>query len=91
MDVEKSHIEQAEERSQGSSDKVDNVAHTKGGYVPNEARDDDVVTMKTWTVVIILSASYGLSFWMIPALAAIQGQVSVELGNAENAAWWTTV
>ncbi|KAJ4286726.1 hypothetical protein N0V90_012978 [Kalmusia sp. IMI 367209] len=60
-------------------------------YIPNEARNEDVVTLKTWMVIVVLSISYGLSFWVVTTLGAIQAQVATQLGNASNAAWWTTV
>jgi hypothetical protein len=120
MEVEKGHTEPTEhhdiETNQGNTSSGEDAHEgvAKGqDYIPNEAREGDVVTLKTWTVVIvrcyfpvqrnscfpgvsltasqILSCSYGLSFWMVPALAAIQGQIATQLGKPANAAWWTTV
>ncbi|KAF2637534.1 MFS general substrate transporter [Massarina eburnea CBS 473.64] len=70
---------------------VKKVAVDPDKFIPNEARDEDVVTMKTWAVIVILSASYGLSFWIVTTIGAIQTQVATKLGNPGNGAWWTTV
>ncbi|KAL5390884.1 hypothetical protein DPSP01_001384 [Paraphaeosphaeria sporulosa] len=60
-------------------------------YIPNAAQDEDVVTLKTWMVIVVLSCSYGLSFWVVTTISAIQTQVATELGNPSNASWWTTI
>ena len=36
----------------------------------------------------ILSMGYGLSFWPIPVMSAIETQVATKLGNAERAIWF---
>ena len=36
----------------------------------------------------ILSMGYGLSFWPIPVMAAIESGVATELGNAARASWF---
>ena len=77
------------------------------GATVSEARDEDVVTFKTWLVIFVrlagapsncstdggqvLSASYGLSFWVVTNLSSIQTQLATQLGNAQNAAWWVTM
>ena len=107
--AEKIDVEQIEvmENATSSDHSVEkDVDHTED-FIPNEARDEDVVTLKTWAVIIvsiaiprskytancrkILSASYGLSFWVVTTLGAIQAQVAAQLGNPTNAGWWTTV
>lgn len=50
MDNEKIQSEVVENSSQNDSEKA--VA-AEGGFLPNEARDDDVVTLKTWIVVVV--------------------------------------
>lgn len=56
-------------------------------YIPQSDADYDV-TFKTWIVVGILSASYGLSFWIIPALAACQAVVATQLGDVTGQSWY---
>lgn len=46
------------------------------------------VTLKTWTVVAILSLSYGISFWIVPSLASIGAAVGTQLGDASKSAWY---
>ncbi|KAF2476268.1 MFS general substrate transporter [Lindgomyces ingoldianus] len=96
MALEKIEQEQLEVIENSASSQVSDAIAEKGvvhtnNYIPNEARDEDVVTLKTWMVIVVLSASYGLSFWVVTTLGAIQAQVSTQLGNPGNAAWWTTV
>ncbi|KAI1864224.1 hypothetical protein JX265_008595 [Neoarthrinium moseri] len=49
------------------------------------------VTFKTWIVVCILSLSYGISFWIIPALSACQTQVATRLGNVTDQAFFLPI
>lgn len=51
--------------------------------------DADEVTFKTWVVVTVLALSYGISFWPIPNMSYIQGQLAASLGDAGNAVWFT--
>ncbi|KAF2109764.1 fungal trichothecene efflux pump [Lophiotrema nucula] len=83
------HSATSETTSEANAEK--NVVEKNEASIPNEARDSDVVTLKTWMVIVILSASYGLSFWVVTTLGAIQTQVATQLGNPSNASWWTTV
>lgn len=53
---------------------------------PEEA--EPVVTAKTWVVVFILSLGYGLSFWPIPVLAAIQTEIATSLGKSSDSIWY---
>ena len=39
--------------SQVSDDSVKKGAVKGDGYLPNEARDEDVVTLKTWMVIVV--------------------------------------
>ncbi|OAA63617.1 Fungal trichothecene efflux pump [Niveomyces insectorum RCEF 264] len=98
MEAEKIQVDQSERNDNTSSgpdietQAVTPVKETvQPTALPNEARDEDVVTLKTWIVVVILSCSYGLSFWMVTSLAACQTFVATQLGNPANSAWWTTV
>ncbi|CAK7215013.1 hypothetical protein SCUCBS95973_002331 [Sporothrix curviconia] len=92
---EKYQVEMAEQAENSSGNDIESTAVptqvAAPGFLPNEARDEDVVTLKTWIVVVVLSCSYGLSFWMVTSLGAAQTFIATQLGNAANAAWWTTV
>ncbi len=66
------------------------VTAPKAAYIPDND-DDYVVTFKTWIVVGILSASYGISFWIVPAIIACGANVAVLLGDASAAAWYTSI
>jgi hypothetical protein len=66
----------------------------KGAQKPDrlqESEQEYVVTYKTWTVVWILSFSYGISFWIIPALGACQSQVATQLGDVTAQAFFLSV
>ncbi|KAL1612732.1 hypothetical protein SLS60_000961 [Paraconiothyrium brasiliense] len=89
--VEKDHIEVTGDSSSPHASEFERSIALKGNYIPNEARNEDVVTLKTWMVIVVLSCSYGLSFWVVTTISAIQTQVAAELGNASNASWWTTM
>jgi hypothetical protein len=62
----------------------------KATYIP-QCDDEYNVTFKTWIVVSILSFSYGISFWIIPALSAAQTQVAASLGDASQKAFFLTI
>ncbi|KAH7033240.1 fungal trichothecene efflux pump [Microdochium trichocladiopsis] len=59
----------------------------RGSYIP-QSNEDYEVTFKTWIVVGILSASYGLSFWIVPALASCQAVVATQLGDVTGQTWY---
>jgi hypothetical protein len=59
-------------------------------YIPQNDDDYDV-TWKTWVVVGILSASYGISFWIVPSLSACGGVVATQLGDVTAAAWYVSI
>ncbi|KXJ93101.1 fungal trichothecene efflux pump [Microdochium bolleyi] len=59
----------------------------RDSYIPQNDEDYEV-TYKTWLVVGILSASYGLSFWIVPALAACQAVVATQLGDVTGQTWY---
>lgn len=66
----------------------------KGVVPPNvyPMRDEDyVVTFKTWIVVTILASAYGVSFWIVPAIAPIATEVATKLGNPAAAGWFTSL
>lgn len=106
-DIEQIEVMENAAASQASDHSVEKGLDHTEDVIPNEAKDEDIVTLKTWAVIIvsiafsglkgttdyrkILSASYGLSFWVVTTLGAIQTQVATQLGNPTNAGWWTTV
>jgi MFS family permease len=45
------------------------------------------MTWKTWWVIFILSATFGLSFWPVPTTAALQTQLGIKWG-ASTAVYW---
>ncbi|CRK45193.1 hypothetical protein BN1723_006494 [Verticillium longisporum] len=56
-------------------------------FVPNDDTEYNV-TFKTW---IILALSYGISFWIVPALSAAQAVVSAQLGDPTASAWYIPI
>ncbi|KAK0776093.1 hypothetical protein LTR33_013527, partial [Friedmanniomyces endolithicus] len=57
-----------------------------------ESDEDGVVTMKTWAVVVVLAASYGISFWPVPFFSTIQGGMATSFGSeAAQGTWLTSV
>lgn len=62
----------------------------KPDHIP-QSNEQYVVTYKTWAVVWILSFSYGISFWIIPALSACQTQVATQLGDVTAQAFFLSV
>lgn len=71
-----------------NTENVENPVQT--AYIP-ESDEDYVVTFKTWVVVGILSASYGISFWIVPALSACAVVVATELGDPTASAWYISI
>ncbi|CAK7224043.1 hypothetical protein SCUCBS95973_005386 [Sporothrix curviconia] len=63
---------------------------TAAGYIPQND-DDYEVTFKTWIVVFILSASYGISFWIVPALNSCSTTVATVLGEPTAYAWYISI
>lgn len=63
---------------------------TAPGYIP-ENDDDYEVTFKTWIVVFILSASYGISFWIVPAINSCAATVATLLGDPTAYAWYVSI
>jgi len=47
-----------------------------------------VMTWKTWWVIFILSATFGLSFWPVPTTAALQTKLGAMFGDAEGTYWY---
>ncbi|KAG7133981.1 Trichothecene efflux pump TRI12 like protein [Verticillium longisporum] len=56
-------------------------------FVPNDDTEYNV-TFKTW---IILALSYGISFWIVPALSAAQAVVSAQLGDPTASTWYIPI
>ncbi|KAL2212950.1 MFS general substrate transporter [Sarocladium strictum] len=72
------------------------VEHTSGTHAKNESyipyNDEEYnVTFKTWIVVGILAFSYGISFWIVPALSSCQGGVATQLGDVTQQAWYVPI
>ncbi|EPE04253.1 trichothecene efflux pump [Ophiostoma piceae UAMH 11346] len=61
-----------------------------GAWIP-DSDDEYEVTFKTWIVVFILSASYGISFWIVPALSSCATTVATLLGDTSAAAWYISI
>ncbi|KAK2743343.1 hypothetical protein FQN55_007278 [Onygenales sp. PD_40] len=53
-----------------------------------EPEPEPIVTRKTWGCVVFLSCGYGLSFWPIPVMAVIAGDVASEMGNPSKFVWY---
>ena len=61
------------------------------GHASYDLPDDAyVVTIKTWIVVVILSISYGVSFWIVPAISSIQNTIAAGFGDAAMATYFNT-
>ncbi|KAF2646137.1 MFS general substrate transporter [Massarina eburnea CBS 473.64] len=56
-------------------------------YTP-QTDEEYTVTLKTWCIVIILALSYGISFWIVPALSACQTVTATQLGDPSAAAFY---
>ena len=59
--LENEQIEVAENEASSNASEI-NAGHEKGvveGGIPNEARDQDVVTLKTWLVICVCPLVYG--------------------------------
>ncbi|KAK4936557.1 hypothetical protein LTR10_022606 [Elasticomyces elasticus] len=52
--------------------------------------DDDNVTLKTWAIVVVLAASYGISFWPVPFFSTIQSQMAADFGSQAVLGTWIT-
>lgn len=54
--LEKIEAEQIEVMENSASSRIsdgEKVVVDSGDYIPNEARDEDVVTLKTWAVIVV--------------------------------------
>jgi MFS family permease len=69
------------------------AVHVEGYDLSHSVTSGDaVVTPKTWAVVVVLAASYGISFWPVPFFSTIQSQMAAEFGSAPvQGAWFTSV
>lgn len=76
---------------EGTSDNVHNETSNKNSTFIPENDEQYVVTLKTWIVVGILALSYGISFWIVPALSAAQAVVATQLGTPSDAAWFVPI
>ncbi|KAF2466187.1 MFS general substrate transporter [Lindgomyces ingoldianus] len=67
--------------------KDNDIEKAATSYLP-QSDDQYNVTLKTWCVVIILALSYGISFWIVPALSAVQSVTATQLGDPSAAAFY---
>jgi hypothetical protein len=89
MAVDENKPEVAQTESHIDRNSNDASSNEKQPHVP--AADEDYnVTWKTWVVVWILAWSYGISFWIVPSLAAAQAVVSAQLGDVTKQAWYVS-
>ena len=87
--VEKTDVRQAERDASSHVSSSEEKGEQRAAY---PMRDEDyVVTFKTWIVVTILASAYGVSFWIVPAIAPIGTQVATKLGNPAAAGWFTSL
>lgn len=70
----------------GSTAASEEKKDAAAGYLP-QSDDDYVLTWKTWAVVWILAWSYGISFWIVPSVAASQAVIATQLGDVTQQAW----
>ncbi|KJR83763.1 uncharacterized protein SPSK_00105 [Sporothrix schenckii 1099-18] len=77
----------AVERAEGGGAAGTTASHS---YIPENDEDYDV-TFKTWIVVFILSASYGISFWIVPAINSCAPTVATLLGDPTAYAWYVSI
>ena len=88
--VEKTNVRQAERDASSHVSSNEEKGERSTNVYP--MRDEDyVVTFKTWIVVTILASAYGVSFWIVPAIAPIGTQVATKLGNPAAAGWFTSL
>ncbi|KAF2492231.1 MFS general substrate transporter [Lophium mytilinum] len=87
MNDEKADVEHhsADERPSGSVKGKEDAVQS---YLPQDDTEYNV-TLKTWCV--ILSFSYGISFWIVPSLSSIQTQVATQLGDPSAAAFYISI
>lgn len=81
------------QQSQVDVEKTRDALHAENqdmAFVPNDDTGYNV-TFKTWIVVWILALSYGISFWIVPALSAAQAVVSAQLGDPTASAWYIPI
>ncbi|KAH7113752.1 fungal trichothecene efflux pump, partial [Dendryphion nanum] len=64
--------------------------HATASYLPQDDEEYNV-TFKTWCVVGILSLSYGISFWIVPALSSCQTVTATQLGDPSAAAFYISI
>ncbi|KAF2708021.1 hypothetical protein K504DRAFT_503209 [Pleomassaria siparia CBS 279.74] len=46
------------------------------------------ITWKTWAVIFVLSSTFGLSFWPVPTIAALQSKLSIQFNDPSSVAWY---
>ncbi|KAK4959113.1 hypothetical protein LTR10_003912 [Elasticomyces elasticus] len=90
--VRSEHHEYQPEPSENSPDAGDLEKRGDATAAYGVLEADGVVTMKTWAVVVVLAASYGISFWPVPFFSTIQSGMAAKFGaEAAEGAWLTSV
>ncbi|KAF2013899.1 MFS general substrate transporter [Aaosphaeria arxii CBS 175.79] len=78
--IEKQDIERIERVPDSSPDATEVLENAEG--------ETAKVTMKTWSVIFVLSATFGLSFWPVPTTAALQTKLSIAFNDPVSAFWY---
>ncbi|KAF2744998.1 MFS general substrate transporter [Sporormia fimetaria CBS 119925] len=73
-----------------SSLKEKDIENAVPSHIP-QSDEEYVVTFKTWCVVAILALSYGISFWIVPAISACQTVTATQLGDPSAAAFYVAI
>ncbi|KAF2651423.1 MFS general substrate transporter [Lophiostoma macrostomum CBS 122681] len=81
---------EAEAVKTSGSLKEKDVESSAVAHVPRSDEEYNV-TLKTWCVVLILSLSYGISFWIVPAVSACQTVTATQLGDPTAAAFYVSL
>ncbi|OAL05350.1 MFS general substrate transporter [Phaeosphaeriaceae sp. SRC1lsM3a] len=88
---EKAEVERtSHEVSKTSQSLKDHDVERNPSHIP-QSDEEYNVTLKTWCVVVILSLSYGISFWIVPSLSACGAVVATSLGDPTRAAWYVSL
>ncbi|KAG9258701.1 fungal trichothecene efflux pump [Emericellopsis atlantica] len=66
------------------------VEHVRnsGDQTPSIHVETEGITLKTWVVIFILSATFGLSFWPVPTTAAMQAGLAAQFGEPQSLVWF---
>ncbi|EXJ92463.1 hypothetical protein A1O3_01014 [Capronia epimyces CBS 606.96] len=59
--------------------------------IPADVPTEDVVTAKTWLVVMTITSCYGFAYSSMPGLAITQAQIAEEFGVTAESTWMVSV